>query len=159
MEGRAGTGEGGAACEDVTEFGQGTERREAALIRLTIDPSPRHLRQTLAAIDRRLAGLEEPTLRRVRLILSEVIGRSSLPVAAGPGPIVMQIDVVSDSIRIELFGPGLALPEPDTGKRGDGRAVFPGWVLADLVDNWGVERRRGEPGIWLLIAREPPAGQ
>ena len=159
MEGRADTDEGGAACEDVKEFGPDTERRQAALIRLTIDPSPRHLRQTLAAIDRRLAGLEEPTLRRVRLILSEVIGRSSLPSAAGPGPISVQIEVVSDSIRIELFGAGLALPEPDTGKRGDRRAVFPGWVLADLVDNWGVERRRGEAGIWLLVTRAPPAGQ
>jgi len=138
----------------VNELGHEThERREAALIKLAIDPSPRRLRQTLAAVDRRLAGLEAPTMRRIRLILSEVIGRSSQAAGTRRGPIAMQIDVMSESIRIELFGPGLSLPEPDREPLAAGPPPFPGWVLGDLVDDWGIERRRGEAGIWLLVAR------
>jgi hypothetical protein len=160
MAGRAGADERDAPGPAVNESTRGaSERREAALIRLTIDPSPRRLRQTLAAIDRRLAGLEEPTLRRIRLVLSEVIGRSWQQGAPTEHPIAMQIEVNNESIRIDLSGPGLALPQPDSGVPDEGRPPFPGWVLGDLVDEWGTERRGGEPGIWLRFARERHAAE
>jgi hypothetical protein len=129
------------------------ERREAPLVRLAIDPAPRRLRQTLALVDERLAEVEAPTLRRVRLILSEIVGRSAEPPSASGDPIHMEIDVLHDSVRIELAGGSLALPEAGAREQDYGRSPFPSWVLFDLADNWGIDRRQSEPGIWLLVDR------
>jgi hypothetical protein len=133
------------------------ERREAALVRLAIDPAPRRLRQTLAMVDERLAEVEAPTLRRVRLVLSEIIGRSSSPELAAKGPIRMEIELLNDAIRIELTGEALVLPEALARGRDEGRSPFPGWVLGDLAHSWGIDRRRAEPGLWLLVKRERTA--
>jgi hypothetical protein len=129
------------------------ERREAPLVRLALDPSPRRLRETLALVDERLADVESPTVRRVRLILSEIVGRSSQPQLAGRDPIRMEIELLRESVRIELAGESLALPDAGPRDPYDGRSMFPSWVLGDLADNWGIDRRRSEPGIWLLVER------
>lgn len=126
-----------------------SERREPTLVRLSIDPAPGRLRETLAAVDEGLGDLEAPTLSRVRLILSEIVGRST----EGRGEIHIEIAVLPEIIRIELAGQGLALPEHPSFQHGEARPSFPLWVLSDLADHWGVDRRRAEPGIWLLLGR------
>ena len=132
---------------------QVAERREAPLVRVVIDPAPRRLRQTLAVVDERLAEVEAPTVRRVRLILSEIVGRSAGPRSAGGDQIHMEIEVLRDSVRIELSGKSLTLPEAGAREQDYGRSPFPSWVLFDLADRWGIDRRQSEPGIWLLVDR------
>jgi hypothetical protein len=132
---------------------QVAERREAPLVRLAIDPAPRRLRQTLTQVDKRLAQVEPPTVRRVRLILSEIVGRSSQPRSHRADPIRMEIELLRDSVRIELAGESLTLPEAGAREQDYGRSPFPSWVLFDLADKWGIDRRQSEPGIWLLVNR------
>jgi hypothetical protein len=128
--------------------GSGSDRREEPLLRFALDPAPGRLREVLRELDWELVDLEPRSVERVRLALSEVLTRST-----GNGDhIVIEIFVLSETIRIELSGPALALPEDLAQPRDDG-ATFPSWLLSQLADGWGVDRRRSERGIWLLLER------
>lgn len=99
-------------------------------------------------MDKWLGDVETPTLHRMRLILGEIVGRS----IEDRGEIRIEIVVLPESVRIELVGRALVLPE-DPDHHGETRSAFPDWVLNDLADRWGVDRRHAEPGIWLLVDR------
>jgi hypothetical protein len=125
-----------------------SERREAPLIRFAVSPSAGRLREVLASIDWELVDLEYSSVERVRLILTEIVSRST----AQEAQIDIEIFVLSETIRIELSGPSLSLPEDLTAARDD-KPSFPTWLLRELADSWGIGHREGERGIWLLIDR------
>jgi hypothetical protein len=125
-----------------------SERREEPLIRFAVAPEAGRLREVLRTVDWELVDLERSSVERVRLILSEILVRSITPDA----PIGIEIFVLSETIRIELSGPSLALPEDLTSARND-KPSFPTWLLTELADSWGIDHRAQERGIWLLIER------
>ena len=125
-----------------------SERREQPLLRFALHPSRGRLRQVLRELDWELVDLEPESVGRVRLVLTEVLGRSTDP----DEHILIEIFVLSETIRIEMWGPGLALPE-DLAQPADEGASFPSWLLTELANRWGVDRRRHERGIWLLVER------
>jgi hypothetical protein len=125
-----------------------TDRREEPRIRFAVAPSGGRMREVLMTVDWELVDLEPSSVGRVRLVLSEILVRSTTREA----DIRIEIFVLSDTIRIELSGDSLALPE-DLRVRRDGEPSFPGWLLTHLADRWGIDRRDGERGIWLLLDR------
>ena len=125
-----------------------SERREAALVRLSVDAAPQRLRENLAKVNEALGDVELPTKRRVRLIVSEIVGHSTEGDEIG-----IEIVVMSETIRIELAGRGLALPDHPSLHHSEASPSFPLWVLNELADHWDADRRQGERGIWLLVGR------
>jgi hypothetical protein len=126
------------------------ERREASAVQLTMDPAPRRLREILERVNEGLGDVEPSTLGHVRLILTEILGRS----VKDRGELRVEIVVLSESVRIELAGRGLALPDhPSFYDDDEDVATFPLSVLNEHADHWGVDRRQAEPGIWLLLPR------
>lgn len=122
--------------------------REHPIVRFAIDRSSGRLRDALADVDWHLVDLEHSSVGRVRLVLTEILGRS----AGGDEHIRVEIFVLSDGIRIELSGPSLALPA-NPGATPDDESTFPSWLLTELVDRWGIDDRRSERAIWLLLDR------
>jgi hypothetical protein len=124
------------------------ERREEPLIRLAVAPSAGRLREVLMTVDWELVDLERSSVERVRLILSEILARSE----PRDQQIRIEIFVLSETIRIELSGPSVALPE-DLAARRDSKPSFPRWLPTELSDRWGIDHREEERGLWLLIDR------
>jgi hypothetical protein len=124
------------------------ERREQPTIRFAVAPSHGRLREALSTVDWELVDLERSSVERVRLILTEILGRST----ARDAEIRIEIFVLSKTIRIELSGRSVALPEDLTAPP-DAEATYPTWLLTHLADRWGIDRRESSRGIWLLIDR------
>jgi hypothetical protein len=95
-------------------------------------------------VDWELVDLEHASVGRVRLVLSEILSRS-----AGAEDIEVVISVLSETIRIELSGPSLALPEDLATTTG----TFPPWLLADIAERWGIDRRKAGRALWVLVER------
>lgn len=138
------------------ESARSTRRREAISdprkqprIRFTVAPAKGRLRQVLGALDWELVDLESSSVERVRLILSEVLVRST----GRDEQVRIDVFVLSDTIRIELSGPSVALPQ-DVAAMPETAPTFPSWLLTHLVDRWGIDHRGRERGLWLLIGRE-----
>lgn len=125
-----------------------SDRREAALARLSFDAAARPLRETLAKVNEALGDVEPSVKRRVRLIVSEIVGHSM-----EDAEIRVEIVVLSETIRIEIAGRGLALPNHPSFHHTEAPASFPLWVLSELADHWEIDRRQSERGIWLLVGR------
>jgi hypothetical protein len=122
--------------------------REKPIIRFTVDPPRGRLREVLAEVDWHLVDLDRLSVGRVRLILTEILARST-----GSGEqIRIEIFVLTGGIRIELTGPSLAVPANSETKPGH-ESSFPSWLLAELVDRWGIDHRKQERTIWLLLDR------
>jgi hypothetical protein len=87
------------------------------------------------------------------LLLTEVIGRSSDPRRQPRGLIRIDITVLATAVRIEVAGPALLTPselgQPDPARH----LALPGWVLDDVADRWGLDRRSEDPAMWFLIDR------
>jgi hypothetical protein len=115
---------------------------------VSFDSAPHGLQETLAKVNDGLGDVELSTKRRVRLIVSQIVGQSKAEC-----PIRVEIAVLSESVRIEFAGDGLALPDHPSFHHGEGNPSFPLSVLNELADRWGVDRRQAEPGIWLLLSR------
>jgi hypothetical protein len=124
------------------------ERREQPTIRFAVAPSKGRLHEALMKVDWELVDLEYSSVERVRLILSEILGRST----GRDAEIRIDIFVLSKTIRIELSGRSLALPE-DLTARPDAEPSYPSWLLTHLVDGWGIDQRESSRGIWLLLDR------
>jgi hypothetical protein len=107
------------------------------------------LREVLRALDWELVDLESSSVERVRLILSEVLVRST----GRDEQVRIDVFVLSDTIRIELSGPSVALPQ-DVAAMPETAPTFPSWLLTHLVDRWGIDHRGPERGLWLLVGRE-----
>ena len=118
------------------------------MIRFAVGPSGGRLREALAEVDWQLVDLERSSVGKVRLVLTEILGRST----QRHEQVHIEIFVLSQTIRIELSGPSLAMPE-DLGTPRDEGASFPSWLLTTLVDRWGIDHRKSERGIWLLLDR------
>jgi hypothetical protein len=125
-----------------------TDRREQSRVLFVVEPSPGRLREMLAEVDWHLVDLEHSSVGRVRLVLTEILGRST----GRDAQIRIEIFVLSETIRIELTGPCLALPV-GPGPRGGDEPSFPSWLLTQLVDRWGIDHRKPDRSIWLLIDR------
>jgi hypothetical protein len=124
-------------------------RQEKPRVRFAVAPSRGRLREVLRKVDSELVDLERSSLGRVRLILTEILGRST----GRNEQVRIDVFALSEVIRIELSGPSVALPQdlaaiPETGP------TFPSWLLTDLVDRWGIDQHKSERGLWLLIERE-----
>jgi hypothetical protein len=120
------------------------ERREEPIMRFSVALRRGHLRDALAAVDWELVDLERASVGRVRMVLSEILSRSGRA-----GGVEVAICVLSETIRIELSGPSLALPEdlattPET---------FSPWLLADIAERWGIDRRKPGRAMWVLLER------
>ena len=127
-----------------------SDPREAPRLRFAVAPAKGRLREVLRALDWELVDLERSSVERVRLILSEILVRS-----AGRADERVRIDVfvLAETIRIELSGPSVALPQ-DVAAMRETAPTFPSWLLTHLVDRWGIDQRHPERGLWLLIERE-----
>jgi hypothetical protein len=126
-----------------------SDPREQPRIRFAVAPSKGRLRAVLGALDWELVDLERSSVERVRLILSEVLVRST----GRDEQVRIDVFVLSDTIRIELSGPSVALPQ-DVAAMPEAAPTFPSWLLTHLVDRWGIDHRGRERGLWLLIGRE-----
>ena len=124
------------------------ERREEPVIRFTVAPSGGRLREALETVDWELVDLERSSVERVRLILTEILARST----ARDADIGVEVYVLSETIRIELSGDSLAFPE-DLAARSDGEVSYPNWLLTHLADHWGIDQRASGRGLWLLLDR------
>jgi hypothetical protein len=120
------------------------ERREVPSLEFSVALRRGRLREALAAVDWELVDLEHASVGRVRLVLSEILSRS-----AGAEDIEVVISVLSETIRIELSGPSLALPEDLSTTTG----TFPPWLLADIAERWGIDRRKAGRALWVLVER------
>jgi hypothetical protein len=120
------------------------ERREVPSVEFSVALRRGRLREALAAVDWELVDLEHASVGRVRLVLSEILSRS-----AGAEDIEVVISVLSETIRIELSGPSLALPEDLATTTG----TFPPWLLADIAERWGIDRRKAGRALWVLVER------
>ena len=118
------------------------------MLSFAVGPPRGRLREVLQEVDLALVDLERASVGRVRLVLTEMLGRS----ARRGNRIRIEIFVLSETIRIELSGPSLAMPENLVAGRGD-EASFPSWLLTQLVERWGIDHRRSDRAIWLLLKR------
>jgi hypothetical protein len=123
--------------------------REEPRLRFAVAPSKGRLREVLGALDWELVDLERSSVERVRLVLSEILVRST----GGDARVRIDVFVLSETIRIELSGPSVALPQ-DVAAMPETAPTFPSWLLTHLVDRWGIDQRKTERGLWLLIGRE-----
>ncbi len=132
--------------------GPSSERRETPTARLMVDPTPLKLRETLGLADAALASAPPAVARRVRILLTEVIGRSSDPRRPARGPISIEIDITDTAVRVDLSGPALVTPSEPSEPGGADDALLPAWLLDDMADRWGVDaRRNSEPAMWFLV--------
>jgi hypothetical protein len=120
------------------------ERREEPILRFSVALGRGRLREALAAVDWELVDLEHASVGRVRLVLSEILSRS-----ARTGDIDVGISVFSETVRIDLSGPSLALPDDLAASPG----TFPTWLLADIAERWGIDRRKTGRAMWVLLER------
>jgi hypothetical protein len=127
-----------------------SDPRESPRLRLAVSPSEGRLREVLGALDWELVDLERSSVERVRLILSEILVRST---GRADEQVRIDVFVLSETIRIELSGPTVALPQ-DVAAMPETAPTFPSWLLTHLVDRWGINQRNPERGLWLLIERE-----
>ena len=121
---------------------------ERRTIRFAVAPSRGRVREVLQVVDSELVDLERSSLGRVRLVLSDILARSS----GRDEHIRIEVFVLSETIRIELSGPSLALPQ-DSARTAETEPTFPSWLLMQLVDRWGIDQRNSERGLWLHIER------
>jgi hypothetical protein len=121
--------------------------------RVEINSDPRRLRESLRQLSDMWRWLEPATARRVRLLLIELVGRSSDPRHRPHGSIRLALKVLPDFVRIEASGPGLLTPsEPERPHR-QSEQLFPPWVIEDLADRWAVEATSPDPAVWFEIDR------
>ena len=121
--------------------------------RVEINADPRRLRESLRQLSDMWRWLEPPTARRVRLLLIELVGRSSDPRHHPHGSIRLALKVLPDFVRIEASGPGLLTPtEPERPNR-ESERLFPPWVIEDLADRWASEGTSRDPEAWFEIDR------
>jgi hypothetical protein len=139
MDGHA---DGSAGAQDATP-----DRREHPVLRFAVDRSGGRLREVLAEVDWQLVDLEYSSVGRVRLVLTEILARTQRD-----AEVHIEILVLWETIRIELSGPSLAMPENLVARPGDDPS-FPSWFLTNLVDRWGIDHRKSERAIWLLLER------
>ena len=132
------------------------ERREPTMAEFEFGASPRTLREALAAVDAVLAGCDPEIKRRVRLLLGEIIGRSCNPGRDRSGTIRITLAILPSSVRVDLAGMALLVPEERGDPERDPASSFPAWVLTDLADQWGRDRRTGQPAMWFLVAQALP---
>jgi hypothetical protein len=129
------------------------ERREPVLAQVVVTPTPARLRESLERVDSMLDGVETDVRRRVRLLLGEIIGRSSSPEAEPSAPIQIDVAILPSTVRIEVSGDGLLMPDTTGGGGSSTRPSYPHWVLHELSDRWGSDRRTDGFGMWFLLAR------
>ena len=128
------------------------ERREPVLAQVVVSPTPTKLRESLERVDSMLLDVEAGVRRRVRLLLGEVIGRSASPDVEPTASIKIEVAILPSAVRIDVSGDGLVMP--NTRAEGDStRPSYPHWVLHDMADRWGRERRTDGFGMWFLLAR------
>jgi hypothetical protein len=118
------------------------------VLRFAVRRSRRPLREVMAEVDWQLVDLEYSSVGRVRLVLTEILGRST----ERDEQVQIEIFVLSETIRIEMSGASLAMPENLVAPRDDDPS-FPSWLLTHLVDRWGIDHRKSGRAIWLLLDR------
>ena len=113
-----------------------------------VAPTKGRLREVLGELDWELVDLERSSVGRVRLILSEILARST----GRDQPVQIDVLVLSETIRVEVSGPSVALPQ-DVAAVPETAPTFPSWLLMHLVDRWGIDERNSGRRLWLLVAR------
>jgi hypothetical protein len=127
------------------------ERRRPLLAAIVVDPAPKNLRKSLEHVDALLERVDPGMRRRARLLLSEVISRSSIPARSGVS-IRIEVDVLPHAVRMQVAGAGLVMPSEAAGNRRFApRPSYPYWVLDGLADRWGHDRRGSDFGLWFLL--------
>lgn len=130
------------------------ERREPSVANFEFATSAARVRESLACVDNVLRGSDPSIARRVRLLLGEIIGRSSDPRRAGAfGVIRVRLSIQPSAVRVELAGSPLLTPDELGAGADDVQSRLPVWIVDDLADEWGVDRRAEEPAMWFRIAR------
>lgn len=140
----------GAAPGGVS--GQGSAR--AAEATLFLDSDPRVLRQSLERVRCALSEVETNTSVRIERFVGQLLARASELPRPRESMIQLRILVTPELIRLQAEGPATVLPYyPDAGPAPPGRV--PSWVIDDLVDRWGPDRRHnGMHAAWFLIWRQ-----
>jgi hypothetical protein len=124
------------------------ERREPVLAQVVVAPTPAKLRESLERVDSILLTVEDEVRRRGRLLLGEIIARSSNPDVEPTASIQIDVAILPSTVRIEVSGDGLLMP---TGH--STRPSYPHWILTGLADRWGSDRRRDGFGMWFVLER------
>jgi hypothetical protein len=132
------------------------DRREPVDAVLFIELDPRLLRGSLERVRAALNGVEPETSLRVERLVGQLVGRASELPRPGESMIQLRILVTPHLIRVQAEGPATVLPY-----YADAHPVPPGrvptWVVDDLVDRWGPDRRHhGLHAVWFLLMREAP---
>ena len=124
---------------------------------LTLHSDARRLRESLGDLRDTLLALELAEARRVRMLATQVIARSSDTRRERQGPIFFAIYVLPDAVRIEVSGPGLPGAAEGNSVVSVDR-LFPEWTLEFLADRWGVDRGMPTPALWFEVDRPAAEG-
>jgi hypothetical protein len=130
------------------------ERREPSVEEFEFAASAVRLRESLSCVDDVLRRSDPSISRRVRLVLGEIIGRSSAPHGADAfGVIRVRLSIQPSNVRVQLAGSPLLTPEDLGAGAKDVQSRIPAWMVDDLADDWGIDLRADEPAMWFRIAR------
>jgi hypothetical protein len=122
---------------------------------IEIDPDPRKLRESLRQLSGLWRSLEPDTARRLRLLLIEIVGRSSDPRRHPHGSIRLSVEVLPEVVRIDASGSGLLAPSQLERPSRESERLFPQWVIEDLADRWAIDSPSRNPAVWFEIDRRP----
>lgn len=131
------------------------ERREPSVEQFEFAASARHIRDSLSCVENVLRSTDPGVSRRARILLGEILGCSSDRRHTGSGAIRVRLSIQPSSVLMQVAGSAL-LMTPD--ELAAGAEDFPEsslrtWMVDDLADEWGVDRRAEEPAMWFRIAR------
>jgi hypothetical protein len=121
--------------------------------RFEINSDPRKLRESLREVSDMWRWLEPGTARRVRLLLIELVGRSSDPRHHPHGSIRLALRIHPEHVRIEASGPGLLIPSEPVRASRESERLFPPWVIEDLADRWDIDGPAHDLAVWFEIDR------
>ena len=117
----------------LIERGLGIGRRQA-LQQEEFDSSPRHLRENLQVLDGMLRDSSSRVRRRVRLAFGELVANWQLRFSGERIWVLVEF-LPDDAVRMSINHPGQIL----TSEEWDHLVSA---VVAGLVDDWGVDRRK-----------------
>jgi hypothetical protein len=118
--------------------------RRPVLERTEFSSDPRALRDNLAKLNEHVDDAHSEVRRRLDLTFGELVARWQAHFAGEP--MAVSLEVLDNAVRLVTGGARRVLDKPDWDE-----LVTP--VVADLVDDWGPDRRH-EGDAWFEF-REP----
>jgi hypothetical protein len=125
------------------------ENRRPVLKQAVFESSPNRLRRNLKILDGLIEGRDDWMCRRVRLTFVELVGAWQQSFVGEP--IFLTAEVLPGAVRISVENAARPLTDDDWDRLLDAAAL-------DLVNAWGVDRRRsGQRWFEFTEGSGPPA--